>query len=461
MSEKTTFTYHYTPSQFCDLLDEFQNAVDCKRYSEKISYDTWRKLKKLRHPKIEYTSPFVKIYDVVKNIDGIDRDTIIYSTKIYNWGFGRFFYDEVFKKEWNKDMTLNSANSATFSCDNTDINRSVLDQLAATSVATKADTAYATALETKADYMMYYDNDSTTGCPNYGTTTDHTTRISGTPLTTNTVELTGIPSLDHFGYHDINGTWDSVASKRDVDDRIEELRRELEKKVDKAEMNVKKENDNMKGFNFDFGPCGNTVRLSMYGMAIQNVAGEWVSYNPDSGEIINVDVFNMADGGKYMYKMPVAISDVAVGDVVIHNRVPMFVTAVGDNGTFTVTDVRAGESKNIIPTRNMFGFNFMTKVVSLFNAFSNAPTADQPFGNMLPFLMMGEGKDIDPMMMFMMMNQGGNNGVMNSMMLYFMTKDNKDGKDFDPMMLFAMSGLMNQSAAFNGGKHAEKPAVQA
>jgi hypothetical protein len=379
-------------------------------------------------------------------------------------------------------MTLNSINSATFTCDTADINRSVWDQLTGATAAAKVDTAsvktdtalygkadaaasvaYATALDAKADYISYYDSDSTSGCPNYGTTTDHTVKINGTPLTTNTIELTGIPSLDHFGYHDINGTWDSVASKRDVDDRIEELRRELDKKVDKAEMNEKKkENDNMKGFNFDFGPCGNTVRLSMYGMAIQNVAGEWVSYNPDSGEIINVDVFNMPDGGKYMYKMPVAIADVAVGDVVIHNRVPMFVTAVGDNGTFTVTDVRAGESKNIIPTRNMFGFNFMTKVVSLFNAFSNAPTADQPFGNMLPFLMCGEGKDIDPMMMFMMMNQGGNNGVMNSMMLYFMTKDNKDGKDFDPMMLFAMSGLMNQPAhTCNGGKHVEKPAVQA
>ena len=217
----------------------------------------------------------------------------------------------------------------------------------------------------------------------------------------------------------------------------------------------------MKGINFDFGPCGNTVRLSMYGMAIQNVNGEWVSYNPDSREIINVDVFNMADGGKYMYKMPVAISDVKIGDIVIHNRVPMFVTAVNENGTFEVTDVRAGEAKTVIPTRNMFGFNFMTKVVSLFGAFTDAPTADQPFGNMLPFLMMGENKDIDPMMMFMMMNQGGN-GAMNPMMWYFMFKDNKD---IDPAMMWMVMSMASGAApAFmtgNYNKATVAPATQA
>lgn len=450
MSKKTTITCHYTPSQLRGLLSKFQDAIDRKQYSEKIPYDTWRKMMRITDDvQIDFVNPFIKIFNPKDN-------NVIYSAKVYNWGFGRFFYDEVIKKEWNKDMALNSTNSVTFTCDTADINRSVWDQLTGATAAVKADTACASALDTKADYMSYYyDTDSTAGCPNYGTTTDHTVKINGNPLSTNTIEL-NIPSLDHFGYHDINGTWDSVASKRDVDDRIEELRRELEKKVDKAEMNVKKENDNMKGFNFDFGPCGNTVRLSMYGMAIQNVAGEWVSYNPDSGEIINVDVFNMPDGGKYMYKMPVAIADVAVGDVVIHNRVPMFVTAIGENGTFTVTDVRAGESKNIIPTRNMFGFNFMTKVVSMFSAFSNAPTADQPFGNMLPFLMCGEGKDIDPMMMFFMMGQGGN-AQMNPMMMYFMMKDNKD---FDPMMMFMMMNQAQSAHTCNCSKTPVNPAAQ-
>jgi hypothetical protein len=93
----------------------------------------------------------------------------------------------------------------------------------------------------------------------------------------------------------------------------------------------------------------------------------------------------------------------------------------------------------------MFGFNFVTKIVSMFDAFTGAPTADQPFGNMLPFIMMGENKDIDPMMMFMMMNQGGAGFDMsNPMMLYFMM--GKDGKSSDWMLPMMMMNMQN-------GKH--------
>lgn len=206
----------------------------------------------------------------------------------------------------------------------------------------------------------------------------------------------------------------------------------------KLNLDKEKENSTMKGFNFDFGPCSNdNIRMSIYGLAVQNNAGIWVSYN--NGQIVDVDVFNF-DGRQYMFKMPVAIKDIKVGDIVIHNRVPMFVTST-EGGSISAVDVRAGEAKTIIPTTNMFGFNFVTKIVSMFDAFTGAPTADQPFGNMLPFVLMGEGKDIDPMMMFMMMNQGNATGfdMSNPMMLYFMM--GKDGKSNDwmlPMMMMNM-----------------------
>ena len=205
-----------------------------------------------------------------------------------------------------------------------------------------------------------------------------------------------------------------------------------------------KENEEMKGFNFDFGPCTNdAVRISMYGIAVKNTAGTWVSYNPANDEIIDVDVFNF-EGGKYMFKMPVAIKDVKEGDVIIHNRVPVFVTAIAEDATsVVVVDIRAGERKEVIPTKNMFGFNFVTKVVSLFDAVGNAPTPDAPFGNMLPFLMMGDNnKDIDPMMMMLMMNSnGGTDMFSNPMMMYFMFKDNKDS-DMLPLM-FLMNNNKN------------------
>lgn len=207
-----------------------------------------------------------------------------------------------------------------------------------------------------------------------------------------------------------------------------------------------KENVNMKGFNFDFGPCGNTVRLSMYGMAIQNISGEWVSYNPDSHEIINVDVFSMADGGKYIYKMPVAIADVKIGDIVIHSRVPMFVTAVNENGTFDVIDVRAGETKTVIPTRSPFGFNFMTKIVSLFSGLTT-PDKNNPFGNMWMFAMLSDDKsfDVKDMMMISMMT-GKNNliGDMNPMMMMLMMSDNSEKNDWLMPLMLMNSSLMNQ-----------------
>lgn len=224
--------------------------------------------------------------------------------------------------------------------------------------------------------------------------------------------------------------------KIDLDHASLDMSCSLKKPIDEI-LKDKKEKTNMKGFNFDFGPCSNdNIRMSIYGLAVLNSAGVWVSYN--NGQIVDVDVFNF-DGRQYMFKMPVAIKDIKVGDIVIHNHVPMFVTST-EGGTISAVDVRAGEAKTIIPTTNMFGFNFVTKIVSMFDAFTGAPTADQPFGNMLPFIMMGENKDIDPMMMFMMMNQSGTGFDMsNPMMLYFML--GKDGKSSDwmlPMMMMNM-----------------------
>ena len=199
----------------------------------------------------------------------------------------------------------------------------------------------------------------------------------------------------------------------------------------------KKGNNKMKAFNFDFGPCTNdNIRMSMYGLAVKNATGTWVSYNPESKEIIDVDVFNF-DGGKFLYKMPVAIKDVKVGDIVIHNRKAMFVTEIAEAG-MTAIDPQAGEEKKILLTKSPFGFNFATKVVSLFNMTSDAPTPDAPFGNMLPFLMMSESNgefDMNTMLMLSMMGgQGSMDFAKNPMMMYFLMKDTKNMDELLPLM---------------------------
>ena len=220
-----------------------------------------------------------------------------------------------------------------------------------------------------------------------------------------------------------------------IDDRINKVLNE--QNTFNNNVDDKKGNKKMKAFNFNFGPCTtDNIRMSMYGLAVKNANGTWVSYNPESKEIIDVDIFNF-DGGKFFYKMPVAIKDVKVGDIVIHNRKAMFVIEVAETG-MTAIDPQAGEEKKILLTKSPFGFNFATKVVSLFNMTSDAPTPDAPFGNMLPFLMMSENSgefDMNTMLMLSMMGgQGGMDFSKNPMMMYFLMKDSKNADDLLPLM---------------------------
>lgn len=203
-----------------------------------------------------------------------------------------------------------------------------------------------------------------------------------------------------------------------------------------------KEKDNMDLIkNFDFGSCTNDrVKVSMYGIAVQNAAGTWVSYDPKTGDIVDVDILNF--DGKYLYKMPVALKDIKSGDVVIHNRKPMFVSKV-EGGKILAIDPAAGEEKVIMLTKNMFGFDFATKVINLFEGFTSGASADAPFGNMFPLMMLADNKNSD-MLPFMLMMNGSKMDSFNPMMMYFLMKDNKGDNDMLPFLLMSnFSGNYN------------------
>ena len=273
------------------------------------------------------------------------------------------------------------------------------------------------------------------------------TSTSSTTSTTVTVGSTGSATTIQVGDYNISSGkaidgYTITNGTISLTDNIEDTAR----KVFNEEWNKRKENDKMKFGNFDFGPCANdNVRMSMYGIAIKNAAGTYVSYDAASGEIIDVDVFNF-DGGKYMFKLPVAIKDVKVGDVIIHNRTPMFVVGFAENtGDLIAVDIRAGEKKTIMPMRNMFHFDFVTKIVSLFDMNGiTQPSSDMPFGNMLPLMMMSDdNKDMDmkDILMMSMLANGGNMSNMNPMLLYFLAFDEADGTSMKdkllPMMLLS------------------------
>ena len=208
-------------------------------------------------------------------------------------------------------------------------------------------------------------------------------------------------------------------------------------------MNGKEKNNMDLIKNFDFGSCAkDNVKVSMYGIAVKNANGTWVSYNSKTGDVMDVDILNF--DGKYLYKMPVALKDIKSGDVVIHNRKPMFVSKV-EGGKILAIDPAAGEEKVIMLTKNMFGFDFATKVVNLFEGFTGGASADTPFGNMLPLMLMSNSDSkTDDMLPLMFMMNGGKMDMSNPMMMYFLMKDNKGDNDMLPFLLMSnFSGNCN------------------
>lgn len=207
----------------------------------------------------------------------------------------------------------------------------------------------------------------------------------------------------------------------------------------------RKENDSMNLFkNFDFGSCSNdNVKMSMYGIAVKNATGTWVSYDPNSGNIIDVDILNF--DAKYLYKMPVAIKDVAEGDVIIHNRKPMFVSKV-EGSKILAIDPAAGEEKVVILTRNIFGFDFVTKVINLFGNLSATANADSPFGNILPLMLLSDSDKPDDMLPLIFAMNGGKFDMSNPMMLYFLMK-NDNNSDMLPLLMLANGGFNAPAAA--------------
>ena len=198
--------------------------------------------------------------------------------------------------------------------------------------------------------------------------------------------------------------------------------------------------------NFDFGPVdGDKVRMSAYGMAIKNAAGTWVAYDAKNKNIMDVEIFNF-DGSKFMYKMPVAVNAVAVGDIVIHMKKPAYVMEVKAN-SFMVIDAYDGSIKEILPTKNCFNFNYMTKVVS-FVDFGNANSAN-PFGNMLPFILMGSDDfDSDDLLPLMLFSQSGNTNFMqNPMLMYFLLNKGSNSDMLLPLMLAGGVNPFGQAGA--------------
>lgn len=250
---------------------------------------------------------------------------------------------------------------------------------------------------------------------------------------------------------------DSLTSAADsiksVTMKVEEL-----SNIVKNQFGINKGEDKMNIFgNFDFGKVKrDNFAMSLKGIAFYSIdrtgedaKGTYVQYNVETNELEDVTPFLFHDikAKDFLYKMPVATSQVKVGDIIFDNSNPVFVKKV--NGSeITIVDPNTREIRTILAAKNAFNFNFVTKIVNLMDNFNlmDSASAENPFGNILPLMMLSDNKNMKDMLPLMLLgNSGGVDFASNPMMLYFLMKDG-ESNDILPFLLMSNNGLFSAPA---------------
>ena len=201
--------------------------------------------------------------------------------------------------------------------------------------------------------------------------------------------------------------------------------------------------------NLHFGKANN-AKMSIYGPALREaVSGDtWIAFDKSKEQWIDVPCEAILDIP--LLEMPVAKNDIQIGDFIFHAgtgwvRVIDFDDEM--NYFIEAEDPSNHEIIKILPTRNMFGFDFYTKLIVPFDmgATFGGASASNPFG-MLPMLMMMSDKnksgsgDNSMLMAMMMMQNGGMDFASNPMMMYALMGDK--GSDNSMLMAMLMSQMM-------------------
>lgn len=201
--------------------------------------------------------------------------------------------------------------------------------------------------------------------------------------------------------------------------------------------------------NLHFGKANN-AKMSIYGPALREaISGDtWIAFDKSKEQWIDVPWEAILDIP--LLEMPVAKSNILLGDFIFHAgagwvRVIDFDDEM--NYFIEAEDPSNHEIIKILPTRNMFGFDFYTKLIVPFDmgATFGGASASNPFG-MLPMLMMMSDKnksgsgDNSMLMAMMMMQNGTMDFTSNPMMLYALLGDK--GGDNSMLMAMLMSQIM-------------------
>ena len=391
--------------QLLQVMDDFAATVEDENsiyYEQRIPYSSWKLLKKVCNWEGLIS---VKYTDKELNFSN-GKETVTLVDNYESFPFIDSFYN-AFKYKWKRE-------------------KDIIDDLLKTA---EVDLTLNQAIEAVKSSSITLSSDSTSGTISSSYLNDHqiyNTSTFGDYQTANTSTYTK---------YDLAGCGLSTVATTDDLSQLTNRVTALETKINS---NERKEPNTMNMFsalNLDFGPvASNIIRISPFGLAIKTANREWHTYDAANQKIVDVSDFSFSLGDTpILYKMPVAPAAVAIGDLILHNGVPVYVidfeNAANKAAGIVVIDTDSNERKTILPVCNVFNFNFITKVVSLFNFGTGAnslfgtPSADQPFGNILPMMMMSEmfGKDsksgdktdIFTMMMMSQMFAGGANPFAN------------------------------------------------
>lgn len=243
--------------------------------------------------------------------------------------------------------------------------------------------------------------------------------------------LTSTPVMDSETF---NGLFNKVMdmSYKEVTDTFNSKEKEKESKMDFSKI-----------LNIDFGKVPHTAELkpSIYGVAVLGFDNRYRAYDKINDKVM--DVTGMTFDTDMLFKIPVAVSQVRVGDVIINASNYVTVTNVHPDGTFTVVDPKASEQKIAIPAKNMFGFDFVTKIMYPFENMVQ-PSDDNPFGlNPMTMMMLSDGADMDMSTILALSMMNGNSGMMDqNMLIPLMLMGNGKSGNKDGLIL-AMA-MMNQ-----------------
>ena len=214
---------------------------------------------------------------------------------------------------------------------------------------------------------------------------------------------------------------------------------ENENKINTINLGGNDMNTNMFGNmfkNMKFGKLEtNDIKYSMKGIAFKTTDGDYVCYNPD---FTFTNVANMVMDIP-IFAMPVSKDQIKVGDVIKHNDAWVIVNDVASS-EIKVAKPWTKEIVSVIPETSIFGFSFYTKVINPFENFGTTATADNPFGNILPLMLMsgGDTKNSNDTFMMMLALGGGKIDFNNPMMMYMLMGDK--GNTNDMLMMMMLSG---------------------